>query len=439
MIYESKEIKLQRTQWFEQARFGLFIHYGLYSIPARGEWVMSNERISAQDYRQAYFSKFTADEFNPRQWAKLAKKAGMRYAVMTAKHHDGFCLFDSKLTDYKSTNTPAKRDLVREFLDAFRAEGLRVGLYFSLIDWAHPDYPKYADKHHPMRGDDRYADEIIDFDAYLDFMHGQVEELISNYGKLDILWFDFAYDDMRGEKWRASDLIKMVRKHQSEVIIDNRIEGSGEHHGSLTTDQPFIYSGDFASPEQIIPPQGIVDESGRAIPWELCVTMNNHWGYFEGDKTFKPAWLLIRKLVECVSKGGNMMVNVGPEASGKFPEESIAILQAIGAWMAHNSESIYGSGYAGLAKPEWGRYTKKDNNIYAHVFEPPIGSLHLTGIKPEDIKEVSYLATGGAVNREEAWNTVLFRDSAFVSLGDNPVYTYPLPDEIDTVLKIELN
>ena len=208
-----------RTEWFRKERFGMFIHWGLYAIPALGEWVMSEKRMTVEEYEK-YFEQFDPTDYNPREWARLAKKAGMKYAVLTAKHHDGFCLFDSALTDYKATNTKAGRDLVREFLDAFRAEGLKVGLYFTLIDWHHPDYPKYNDMHHPMRGNEAYKDENINFDRYLEYMHGQVEELVTNYGKLDILWFDFSYDNMCEDTWKAEELIRMVRKHQPDVIID---------------------------------------------------------------------------------------------------------------------------------------------------------------------------------------------------------------------------
>ncbi|MCL2699763.1 MAG: alpha-L-fucosidase, partial [Defluviitaleaceae bacterium] len=196
----------QRTKWFMHDRFGMFIHWGLYSIPARGEWVRSVERISNEDY-QKYFDAFDPIGYDPREWARLAAKAGMRYAVLTAKHHDGFCLFDSKLTDYKATNTRAGRDLVREYVDAFRAEGLKVGLYFSLIDWYHPDFPHYEDRQHPMRDNEAFKNhaQVERFDRYLDYMHGQVREICTGYGKLDILWFDFSYPGMSGEKWRATD------------------------------------------------------------------------------------------------------------------------------------------------------------------------------------------------------------------------------------------
>lgn len=307
----------ERTRKFCAMRFGMFIHWGLYAIPARGEWVMSNEKMSVQQYKK-YFDEFNPTDFDAKRWASVCRQAGMKYAVLTAKHHDGFCLFNSKLTEYKSTNTRFGRDIVREFLEAFRAEGIAVGLYFSLLDWSHPDFPKYADRHHPMRGREEYCGEQIDFDNYLNFMHGQVKELVTGYGKLDLLWFDFSYDDMAGEKWRASDLISMVRKYQPNVCIDNRLEGSGEKYGSIATASPLSYSGDFVSPEQIIPPHGIFDEQGERVPWELCATLNDHWGYCESDKNYKSAALVIKKLVECVSKGGNMILNVGPDARGNF-------------------------------------------------------------------------------------------------------------------------
>lgn len=429
---------LERTRWFMNDRFGMFIHWGLYAIPAAGEWIMSERRIPVKQYEE-YFHQFDPVDFDPASWARLCKKAGMKYAVMTAKHHDGFCLFDSALTDYKSTAAKAGRDLVREFLDAFRAEGLKVGLYYSLLDWHHPDYPKYNDINHPMRGNEAYRNEVIDFDRYLDYMHGQVRELVSGYGKLDILWFDFSYDDMCGEKWRAAELIRMVRSYQPDVLIDNRLEGSGEKNGSIATDHPSVFSGDFASPEQIIPPQRMQDESGLPIPWELCATMNNHWGYCSWDSLYKTPQTIIRKLVECVSKGGNMILNVGPDAKGRIPDESVKILEKVGRFMDRNGESIYGCGISKTAKPEWGRYTQNGDSVYAHVYETPLGALPLYGIGPDRVKRVTRLADGSELIRGEAWNTAMYPDIAFVSLGDNPVFSYPLPDEDDTVLKIELS
>ena len=353
-------------QWFTHDRFGMFIHWGLYAIPARGEWVRSTEEIPEEDYIP-FFNEFNPKDFDPKKWARLAKQAGMKYAVLTAKHHDGFCLFDSALTDWKVTNTPYGKDIVREYLDAFRAEGIKVGLYYSLLDWHHPDYPAYGDRQHPMRNNIAYKDKPYNFDNYLDYMHGQVRELCTNYGKLDMMWFDFSYDDLTGEAWRASELVRMVRSLQPDIIIDNRLEVSGSGFGSIATDEPLEYSGDYVSPEQIIPQTGFKDSRGRNICWEACITMNDNWGYCAKDKNFKPAEMIIKKLVECVSKNGNMLLNVGPDARGNIPAESVEILEKIGAWMQKNSDSIYGCGGCDLPKPENGRITRNGKTLYYHI------------------------------------------------------------------------
>ena len=432
------DVAIKRTEWFREARFGMFIHWGLYAIPARGEWVMSEERIPVKEYEN-YFKEFNPNDFDPRKWARAAKDAGMKYVVLTAKHHDGFCLFDTALTDYKSTNTPLKRDIVKEFLDAVRAEGLKAGLYFSIIDWHHEDYPKYADAFHPMRGNEEFRDETIDFDRYLRFMHGQVEELVTNYGKLDILWFDFSYDDMRGEKWKAQELIEMVRRHQPDVIVDNRLETSGEGFGSLVEKEISSYCGDFVSPEQIIPPEGVVNFEGKPVPWELCCTVNNHWCYNPRDVLYKSSSLLIRKLVECVSKGGNMLLGVGPDANGRMDAKSLAVIQEIGSWLRINGEAVYGCGNAGIPKPEWGRYTRKGNKVYAHVYEQPIGPLALMGLPVDRIKTIRRLSDGTEVKRGESWLTSSFKEIPFACLGEIAHFSYPLPDEADTVLEITLD
>ena len=434
-MYEfNREEYEKRVKWFTEARFGMFIHWGVYSIPARGEWVKSREKIPDEIY-DGYFREFEAKDYDPRKWARLAKEAGMKYAVLTAKHHDGFCLFDSALTDYKSTNAPCGRDLVREYLDAFRAEGLRVGLYYSLLDWHHPDYPHVSDKVHPMRGNPDMTDEGRDFDRYLDYMHGQVRELCTNYGKLDILWFDYSYGEMRGEKWRASELVTMVRELQPGILIDNRLEGSGSEQGSLMTGEPLPYHGDFACPEQIIPPLGLVDKKGRPVVWESCVTMNNNWGFCLSDRKFKPAGMLIKKLVECVSKGGNLLLNVGPDARGNIPEEEERILRRIGEWMKKNGESVYRCGASGLSRPDWGRYTRKDDGtLYCHVFENTVGPLPLIGVGQEDVISARDLATGAELKPKGGWMCSDYPDVAFITLGDDPV----LPDPDDTVIRVTL-
>ena len=437
MFQFDREAYEKRMAWYTDARFGMFIHWGLYAIPARGEWVRSVERIPKEAY-MTYFEEFDPVDYDPKQWAKAAKEAGMKYMVLTAKHHDGFCLFDSQYTDFKSTNTKCGRDLVREFLDAARGEGLKVGLYYSLLDWYHPDYPHYGDLHHPMRDNPAYTNEGRDFNRYLTYLHNQVRELCTHYGKLDILWFDFSYENenavMRGETWKATQLVEMVRQLQPEIIIDNRLEVSGEGFGSLWEGNPTPYHGDFVSPEQIIPPEGIQDKQGRDLVWEACVTMNNNWGYCQNDHFFKPAPMLIKKLVECVSKGGNLLLNVGPDARGNIPPQSLEILRQIGAWMKDNSPSIYGCGKAGMAKPDTGRITRKGNKLYYHLFENTIGPMPLAGLKREQIDHVRLLATGGEVPLSNSWMSSNYPEIVFAELGPDPV----LPDPVDTVLEITL-
>jgi alpha-L-fucosidase len=436
MSYNTAEERAERVQWFLEARFGLFVHFGLYAIPARGEWVRSEEKISVEDY-QKYFDEFDPDEYRPTEWAKMASAAGMKYAVMTAKHHDGFCLFDSKYTDYSSVHTKAGRDLVREFVEAFRAEGIRVGLYYSLLDWHHEDFPAYEDIFHPMRGNEAYKGAEQNFDRYIEYMHAQVRELCENYGKLDVLWFDFSYGEMAGEKWQASRLIEMVRSLQPGIVIDNRLEAAGDSYGGIKSEAPSPISGDFASPEQIIPPQGVINTLGQSIPWEACITMNNHWGYCANDHEYKTSRQLIRKLVECVSKNGNLLLNVGPNAHGAFPAESVRLLSEIGHWMRANGGSIYGMGRADFDKPEWGCYTQRGNKLYAHIYEPAIGPTCLLGLNGR-AEAIRLLSDGSELKPVRPWNTYEFPNDLFIGFGAIEHFTYPLPDEDDTVVEITL-
>lgn len=426
-----RQAHAKRIKWFQEARFGMFIHWGIYSIPARGEWVQTTEEISPGDYGQ-YFNEFDPTGYDPSVWARAAKEAGMKYAVLTAKHHDGFCLFNSALTDFKSTNTKAERDLVAEFLKAFRDEGLKVGLYYSLIDWHHEDYPHYGERYHPMRNNKAYADRRHNFERYLDYMHAQVKELCTNYGKLDLMWFDFSYDNFTGQTWRASELVKMVRAYQPDIIINNRLEASGEGFGSLFTGNPTDYSGDFVSPEQIIPPYGLKNESKEDIAWEACLTMNGHWGYCASDKNFKLASTLVKKLVECVSKGGNLLLNVGPDAKGSIPEESLEILSDIGKWMEKNSDSIYGCANANMPKPENGRITAKGKTLYFHILEDSVGDVPLFGVSPQNVKQIRLLLDKSELKIEKSWIVGNYPDVVFVHVSPR------LPDLVDTVIEVEL-
>jgi alpha-L-fucosidase len=358
------------SRWFVHDRFGLFVHWGIYALPARHEWVKSRERIPDAAY-QRYFEHFDPDLYDPREWARDARAAGMRYAVLTTKHHDGFCLWDSRLTDYKATNTPAGRDLVREFVDAFRAEGLRVGFYHSLIDWHHPEFP--LDVFHPQRDDAaaRAQSRERDVRKYAEYLHGQVRELLTGYGRIDVMWLDFsypgrAYEGMSGkgrDDWGSERLVAMIRELQPHVLIDNR------------ADVP----GDFHTPEQL-QPDGWVEVGGEPVIWEACQTLNGSWGYDRDNLDWKPPDLLVRMLVDTVSKGGNLLLNVGPTARGEFDPRARATLAAIGAWTRLHGRSIYGATASALSPPVDCRFTQREDRLYVHLFAWPFKHLSLRGL-----------------------------------------------------------
>lgn len=400
----SKENRAKRIKWFTDARFGMFIHWGLYAIPAResrSEWIRSVDRVTDEEYQQ-YFDTFNPSDYDPKKWARLAKEAGMKYAVLTTKHHDGFCLFDSKYTDFKSTNTPCGRDLVREYVDAFRAEGIKIGFYYSLLDWHHSDYPAYGDAHHPMRDNEAFKNQNRNFDNYLTYMHNQVRELMTNYGKIDILWFDFHYDNLTGEAWRATELIKMVREINPDVIIDDRLGGD------IKAEEKPLYVGDFGSPEQMIPAYGVSDYNGNPIPWEACITLNNNWGYSQKDQNYKSARNVINMLFECASKGGNLILNVGPDARGNIPQKSVEILKEVGEWMKCNGEAIYGCSYSGLQKPEFGRISKSNSAYYLYVQDLCSEHIAIYDI-PDKIKCATLLCDGSSLSMEDPWNVSSYK------------------------------
>ena len=427
------EARQERTKWFSDARFGMFIHWGIYAIPARGEWVKTQEKLSDEKY-QEYFDSFNPVDYNPLEWAKIAKNAGMKYVVLTAKHHDGFCMFDSKYTDYKVTNTPAKRDLIKEYVEAFHSVGIKVGFYYSLIDWHHPEYPNVGN--HPRKGDPEWDKKAYDFSKYIEYMHNQVRELLTNYDKIDIMWFDYSFDEYSGEKWEGTKLVKMVRKLQPGIIIDNRLGGN------LEAEHPETFAGDFDGPEQIIPYKIVRDEIGRPIPWESCITLNNHWGFAHDDGAYLSAKDVVRTLVNCVSKGGNLLLNVGPDARGNIPQKSINVLAEVGDWMNLNSESIYGCGPSSYEKPQWGYYTQKGDVIYAHFLQQGIGQYYLPKMKGK-IKSANLLMDDSEVFFGGFWLSAankpfVDKDDCFLNFGKPLSYSFPLPDIFDTVVKLEL-
>lgn len=260
--------------------------------------------------------------------------------------------------------------------------------------------------------------------------HGQVKELLTNYGKIDIMWFDYSFGGYAGEKWKATELVKMVRDLQPGILIDNRLGGNME------SNYPQVYAGDFEGPEQVVPSKGVFTEDGRPLQWELCETLNNNWGYSSNDEEFKLPKHIVRTLVNCVSKGGNMLLNVGPYALGEFPEESKVILEKVGLWMDKNAASIYGCGRAGFPKTQWGRYTQNGKKLYAHVFKQPIGQLSLEGMKGK-VRKARLLRDGSEVFMGGFWlgeRSFVAEDELFINVGRPIQHTYLLPNEMDTVI-----
>jgi len=384
------------TTWFTHDRFGMFIHWGIYALPARHEWVKSYECTSEEAY-QRYFEFFDPDLYDPHEWAREAKAAGMKYAVLTTKHHDGFCLFDSKHTEYKSTKTPAARDLVKEYVEAFRAAGIKVGFYYSLIDWHHPDFT--IDRLHPRRNDKdaQKLNEGRDMTRYAKYMRNQVEELLTNYGHIDILWFDFSYeaDDKWPGKgkddWESEKLLATARNLQPHLIIDNR----------TGIDQ------DLWTPEQFQPAEWVKhEETGEYVTWEACQTFSGSWGYYRDELTWKSPEMLIRMLINTVCIGGNLLMNVGPTARGFFDNRAQDALAVYAEWMKYNSRSIYGCTMAEPdilpSLPQDCRYTQSQDGkrLYLHLFAWPFGHILLPGMAGR-VKYAQMLHDGSEVRLNE--------------------------------------
>ena len=355
------------TDWFVHDRFGLFIHWGLYALPARHEWVKNRERIDDEVY-QKYFNHFDPDLYDPKEWAKAAKCAGMKYFVVTTKHHEGFCLWDSKLTDYKAPNTPAGRDLLRPMVEAFREEGFKIGFYHSLIDWHHPEFP--IDGLHPQRDNKQFREreKHRDIKKYAEYLHGQTRELLTEYGKIDIMWFDFSYPQMADggkwkDDWQSEKLMAMVRELMPGIIVNDRM-GIG---------------GDIKTPEQVQPREW-VEVEGKPVVWEACQTLNGSWGYDRDNLDWKSVDMLVQMLIDTVSKGGNLLLNVGPTARGQFDPKAFEILSSIGDWMKLHSRAIYGATQSQFPTPEHCRLTQRGNRLYVHVFSWPFRHLHLEGM-----------------------------------------------------------
>lgn len=368
------------ASWFDTARFGMFVHWSHSSqqgIELSWPLVGGLPGIAryCQDVPVDQYHR-TADTFDPqafdaRALASLARRAGMQYAVLTAKHHDGFAMFHTAHSAFSVEHAPCRRDLVREFVHAMREAGLRVGLYFSLIDWHHPDYPEFTEADKPYRFGRYRQPDPGQWERYLAFMFSQVRELLTNYGTIDILWFDGGWERTPGQ-WRADELMAMVRSLQPNILVNDRLPGHG----------------DFETPEQFVPAQP------PASPWETCMTMNESWGYNPSDPAYKSARQIIHTLCEVAGRGGNLLLNVSPRGDGSLPAEQVERLETVAAWMDANAEAITGTVPALEPWQFYGPSTRRGNTVYLHALMRPYDSLTVRGVPIERIARVRHVATG---------------------------------------------
>jgi alpha-L-fucosidase len=419
--------KDERMDWWRQARFGMFIHWGVYSVPAgewkgqkipgAGEWIMQQAKIPVSQYEQLA-KRFNPVKFDANQWVRMAKDAGMKYIVITSKHHDGFCMWDSKVTDYDIADaTPFKKDVLKELARACKKQGIRLCFYHSIMDWHHPDaqapfYPNYNDTNLSNPNFARYVEN---------YLRPQVKELITNYGPLGVLWFDGEWIKDWTEP-QGKDMYNYVRGLQPDIIINNRVGKGRKGMEGLSKSEE--YAGDFGTPEQQIPPTGL-----PGVDWETCMTMNDTWGYSSYDQNWKSTEDLIRKLADIASKGGNFLLNVGPTSEGLIPQASVERLAAMGQWMKVNSESIYGTTASPIGAPAWGRCTAKPGRLYLHVFDwPKDGRLEVPGLKNK-VGKVYLLADE---ERRSLPVNRLDENRLAVSVPEKA------PDAIDTVVVLEI-
>ena len=359
-------------QWWQEARFGMFIHWGVYSIPGRGEWLMYQEHVPISEYA-ALADQFNPSDFNPKEWVAKAKEAGMKYVVLTTRHHDGFCLFDSKVSDFTSVKTGAKRDLVKEFADACHGAGMRMGFYYSLMDWHFPGVlPIGAAVSEPTM-------KLIADQAY-----AQVKELLSNYGKVDILWFDGCNPD-DPTRWKSQKILDMARKLQPEILINDRA----------------ALPGDFSTPENAV--------TAQPRPWESCFCMNRTWGYARYDRNYKPVHELLRLLASCSSQNGNFLLNVSPDGDGVIPIEQVEILSNIGKWMKVNGKALYGAGPSPVGAPNLGMATRVKDKVYLLIQRWPGSTVPIAWCGSK-VKSACLLATGQYARIEQKGDRVWLHD-----------------------------
>jgi alpha-L-fucosidase len=410
------------TDWFDTARFGMFVHWGHSSqLGSELSWPLVGgvfslpfcNNMKVDDYHQSA-KTFNPQKYNPQEWARLAKRSGMQYAILTAKHHDGFAMFHTQASDFSIRNSPYQKDIVREFIDAMRSEGIRVGLYFSLIDWRHPDYPAFTEADKPYNLLKHRQPTTEQWQQYIDFMFIQVRELLTNYGNLDIIWFDGGWE-RTSEQWQAAELHDMIRALQPNILINDRLPGFGN----------------FNTPEQFIPPQPLDNI------WETCMTINESWGYNSVDTNFKSPRQIIHSLSEVAGKGGNLLLNVAPMGDGEIQPELLERLAVVETWMQANRESIIGT-QPGLAPWQfYGPSTRKDDLIYLHLLWKPYETISVRGLPIKKIQSVYTL-------KDKIPLQYITRCAIIESLNHNPIgeLTINVPESLvdlyATVIVVEI-
>ncbi len=389
LMTESTAQRDARMSWWREARFGMFIHWGAYAVPAGtyrgertaglGEWIMSGAKIPVTEYEQ-FVRAFNPVKYDADQWVRIAKDAGMKYIIITSKHHDGFALFNSKVSTYDIVNaSPYRRDAIKALAEAAHRQGLKFGVYYSIMDWHHPDAqapntPEYNSRAWSNPNFARYVES---------YMKPQLRELLTQYPAIDVLWFDGEWvADWNNEG--GAELYNWLRALKPSLIINNRV-GKDRQGMSGMSNTNRVGLGDFGTPEQTVPAIGL-----PGVDWESCMTMNDTWGFKSFDDNWKTAQTLVRTLVDIAAKGGNFLLNVGPTAAGEIPSESVARLREIGQWMRTNGESIYSTTVSPYGQPTWGRYTAKPGVLYAHIFNwPRNGVVVLSGVK--EMPRAAYL------------------------------------------------